>query len=324
MFYYAIVQNGTYIVAGVIYITPGSYTPPSGYTLYSADPSVQPGYIYDPVTSTYGPPPPTMQQLQEECQIQVSSLFATLTCGGFTVDPTSVDWGTIIPKINEENSTDNRVIVDTGGNYQTVTNAQLLATYVVYADLLQLGDKVTQSVYADIASSATTTLAQVDSSVTTYAAAVSARTSLASVRSLIAGLVPQTTMINGHALSSNVTLSIPSVYNGTTLVSNPKTFTSSAIVASGVAVFYLTADGTSTGAALFPTGPITSSLNWFVNSASTLYLANPVWSNSNKTLTLTVNSATSSGLISLLGLSLLGAPTAASNGTVVNVSVLGY
>lgn len=324
MFYYAIVQNGTYIVAGVIYITPGTYTPPSGYTLELADPSVQDGYIYNPSTGTYAPPPPTVEQLQVECQNQVASLMATLTCGSYTVDPTTIDWGTIIPKINEENSTDNRVIVDTGHNYQTVTNAQLLATYVVYADLLQLGDKVTQSVYADIASNTTTTLAQVDSSVTTYAASVSARTSLASVRSLIAGLVPQTTTINGHALSSNVTLSIPSVYNGTTLVSNPKTFTASATVASGVAVFYLTADGTSTGTALFPTGPITSSLNWFVNSASTLYLANPVWSNSNKTLTLTVNSASSTGTISLLGLNLLGSPTAAANGVTVNISVSGY
>lgn len=118
--------------------------------------------------------------------------------------------------------------------------------------------------------------------------------------------------------------SLMTVYNGYTAVTSPKTFTSSGTVSSGTVIFQLTADGTSTGTALFLSGPITSSLNWFVNSASTLYLANPVWSNSNKTLTLTVNSATSSGVISLLGLSLLGAPVAAANGTVVNISMFGY
>lgn len=111
--------------------------------------------------------------------------------------------------------------------------------------------------------------------------------------------------------------SLMTVYNGTTLVSNPKVFIGSATVASGVAVFQLTADGTSTGAALFPNGPIQSSLNYWVNDATASYQVGAVWSNSNKTLTLTANKlGTANILTGLLG-------QLAANGAVVNVTVLG-
>lgn len=111
--------------------------------------------------------------------------------------------------------------------------------------------------------------------------------------------------------------SIPSVYSGTNLKSNPILYASSATVASGVAVFQLTSDGTSSGTALFPSGPITTSLNCFVSDSAASYQMAGVWSNSNKTLTVTTNKlGTANILTGILG-------QVAGNGAVVNVQVWG-
>ena len=116
---------------------------------------------------------------------------------------------------------------------------------------------------------------------------------------------------------------VPFIFNGTSKISNPVIYTNSATVLSGVVGFNITVDGTSGGTALFPNGPITSSLNWYVNDSTALYPISAIWSNGNKTLTLTVNKSTPTGLISLLGLNLLGSPIAAANGVTVNVSIIG-
>lgn len=111
--------------------------------------------------------------------------------------------------------------------------------------------------------------------------------------------------------------SVDKVYSGTALKSNPVLYCNSATVASGIAVFYLTADGTSTGTALFPNGPITTSLNCFVSDSAASYQMAGVWSNSNKTLTVTTNKlGTANILTGILG-------QAAGNGAVVNVQVWG-
>lgn len=80
---------------------------------------------------------------------------------------------------------------------------------------------------------------------------------------------------------------------------------------SGQTVIYLTADGTSTGTALFPTGIDTINIQ-LNSSSSAIYGAGYALSNSNKTLTVTVVQ------VALLGLSVV------SSGVGVNVWIKGY
>lgn len=116
-------------------------------------------------------------------------------------------------------------------------------------------------------------------------------------------------------------------YEGTTLRAAAFPVIKSATVSTGVAVFNLTADGLSTGAALFPNGVIVDSVQVSVSDATAIYPASWAFSNSNKTLTVTANKAGSTNvLLNLLGglTSVLGAPTAAPNGTSVKLTVYGY
>lgn len=91
----------------------------------------------------------------------------------------------------------------------------------------------------------------------------------------------------------------------------------SATVASGVAVFHLTADGLSTGTALFASGPFAESINVIVNDATASYQYGWVLSNSNKTLTVTCNKFTTANILS----GILG--QAAANAAVVTLQVWG-
>lgn len=113
-------------------------------------------------------------------------------------------------------------------------------------------------------------------------------------------------------------------YEGTTARAGAFPLFFSGTVATGVAVFQLTADGTSSGAALFPNGIISDSVSITPNDATSLYGFSWVFSNSNKTLTVTVNKSNATGVIALLGINLLGSPVAAANGTVVKLQVWGY
>lgn len=88
-------------------------------------------------------------------------------------------------------------------------------------------------------------------------------------------------------------------------------------VSSGVVVFQVTADGTSTGVALFPNGPITGGLNIFVNDASASYQDSGAWSNSNKTLTITANKLSTTNILT----GVLG--QAVANGAVITGMVWG-
>lgn len=107
-------------------------------------------------------------------------------------------------------------------------------------------------------------------------------------------------------------------YQGTTERTGVFPVFKSATVGSGVAVFHFTNDGLSTGTALFPTGPITESVNCFVHDSAASYQMAGVWSNSNKTLTVTSNKLTTANILTgILGQS-------AANTAVVNVQVWGY
>lgn len=88
----------------------------------------------------------------------------------------------------------------------------------------------------------------------------------------------------------------------------------SATVASGVAVFNLTADGTSGGSALC-SEVLTDSVAVIVNDATASYQMSWVFSNGNKTLTVTSNKLTTANLVS----GILG--QAPANGAVVKLTV---
>lgn len=93
-----------------------------------------------------------------------------------------------------------------------------------------------------------------------------------------------------------------------------------ATVASGNAVFHLTDDGTSTGAALFPNGVDLDSVQLCaVDGTAPCSYGAPALSNSNKTLTVAVNKAVG---VTVLGITVLGSPTAA-NGTEVRLLAFG-
>lgn len=125
-------------------------------------------------------------------------------------------------------------------------------------------------------------------------------------------------------LTGSPNIPVVQAYNNATQRLGAFPIFASSTVATGVAVFYLTTDGTSTGTAIFPNSVITDSVNVTPNDSTALYGLSWAFTNSNKTLTVTVNKSSSTGVISLLGLNLLGSPIAAANGTTVKLQVWGY
>lgn len=119
-------------------------------------------------------------------------------------------------------------------------------------------------------------------------------------------------------LTNKPTIPNLKAYQGTTLRTGAFPIFKSGTVSSGVVVFQLTADGTSTGSALFPNGIIDESVNLFVNDATASYQMSYAMSNSNKTLTVTANKLTTANILT----GLLG--QAAANSAVVKMSVWGY
>lgn len=117
-------------------------------------------------------------------------------------------------------------------------------------------------------------------------------------------------------LTNKPTLGIS--YEGTTLRANSFPIFKSATVSSGTVVFNMTSDGTSGGTALFPNGVIQDSVNLTVNDATAAYQMSWVWSNSNKTLTVTANKLTTANILT----GILGQGQA--NSSVVKLSVWGY
>lgn len=106
-------------------------------------------------------------------------------------------------------------------------------------------------------------------------------------------------------------------YDGTTQKLGGFPVVKSATVASGVAVFNFTSDGTSTGTALWSTGPSMDSVQVNVNDATAAYQMGWAWSNSNKTLTVTTNKLSTANILTgILGQS-------AGNGAVVKAVVWG-
>lgn len=95
-------------------------------------------------------------------------------------------------------------------------------------------------------------------------------------------------------------------------------YTNTATTTSGAATFYLTSDKTVTGTALYTT---VNYINPVVNDINANYVYS--WVISGKTLTVTAKSAAPTGVIGILGISVLGAPTTVVNGTTISVTVFG-
>lgn len=107
-------------------------------------------------------------------------------------------------------------------------------------------------------------------------------------------------------------------YEGTTQRTSSFPIFKSVTVASGVAVFNLTSDGTAGGTALFPNAVIQDSVNVSVSDATASYQMGWAFTNSNKTLTVTTNKLTTANILT----GILGQAT--GNGSVVKLTVWGY
>lgn len=118
-------------------------------------------------------------------------------------------------------------------------------------------------------------------------------------------------------LTGKPTIVTPQAYDNITQKTGAFPVYKSGSIASGSLALHFTADGTSTGTALFPNGPITNSVNVIFNDATSSYQCSWAWSNSNKTLTITANKlATANILTGILGQS-------QANGAVATVTVFG-
>lgn len=152
----------------------------------------------------------------------------------------------------------------------------------------------------------------------------------ATTEALTAGLAGKANTVHTHVISDVTGLQTaldlkPQVYNasgattGTPLV-KPVIFTGLVTLATaGTATMNLTTDGTATGTALFIN---LNNVQVTVNEATTVWPCSFTVSANKKVLTLTVNKA-ATPLLSLLGLNILAAPTAAPIGTVVQVLATG-
>lgn len=170
-----------------------------------------------------------------------------------------------------------------------------------HAAILVAASQTTSGTFADARIS--------ESSVTQHQAALSIAAS-------------QVTGTKTHSFISDFTASAQGAaqaYEGTTQHIGAFPIAKTTTTSSGAAAFHLTEDGTSGGTALCANGPIKSSLTVAVNDSSALYTAGWVWSNSDKTVTVTINYLSSSNLLT-------GAPifSAAANGKNVNLSVSCY
>lgn len=110
----------------------------------------------------------------------------------------------------------------------------------------------------------------------------------------------------------------PQAYEGTTQRTGAFPIFKSVTIASGIGAVYLTADGTSSGAALCTNGVIQDSVSVIFNDNSKSFQQSWAFTNSNKTLTITANQFTSANILS----GILG--QAQANSAVAKITVWCY
>lgn len=136
--------------------------------------------------------------------------------------------------------------------------------------------------------------------------------------STITGLATVATSGSYSDLTGKPSVPVMQAYEGVTQHLGAFPVFKSATVSSGTAVMYLTADGTSGGAALFPNGIIQDSVNVIVSDATASYQMSWAFTNSNKTLTVTANKLTTSNILT----GVLG--QAQANSATIRLTVWGY
>lgn len=125
--------------------------------------------------------------------------------------------------------------------------------------------------------------------------------------------------LNGVSFDGTANVNLPiQAYEGITLRQNPFIIYKSATVASGTTSVNFTTDGTSGGTALCVNGIIKDSVNIFVNDATASYQMSYVFSNSDKTLTVTANKLTTANILT----GVLGQGQA--NSSVLKISAMCY
>lgn len=245
------------------------------------------------------------------------------TYGGvFGIDPTTGD-------VKFLSIGSNSGLLDTGTG---ITVSNIIADKIIIPDGDPLGYWFTNVLPTDYTSS--TTFNGLNSTVSSLSSSLSALSassglSLNGIKAFMSDQATTSQLIatstyNGFMSSAMVTklnsLSATTslAYEGTTARLNSFPIFKSATVGSGVAVFNLTADGTSGGTALCTNGVIQDSVNAVANDATASYQWSYAFSNSNKTVTITVNKLTTANILTgLLGQS-------AANGAVVKMSVYCY
>lgn len=213
-------------------------------------------------------------------QIDENSGLVTpyVTLGETTLGCNSTNFG-----LTQTSGTD--VVTCDGTNYQTLANQNFIAAN--YATLTGLGTQVT-----------------------------SLTTAINGKYSKPTGNTTQYVQGDG-SLATFPTINNMTVYSGTTALSSPKLLIKAGNTnSSGQVVFNLTNDGTNTGTALIA-NPITNAVNVTINSVANVYSSSYAWSNSNKTLTV---SLVQTG--SLLGLGLIPFVSASTN-IPVSIQVVG-
>ena len=128
--------------------------------------------------------------------------------------------------------------------------------------------------------------------------------------------------VTGEMFTQGLRVSVGKAWEDLTLRAGIFPVFKSATASGGTATFHLTTDGLSNGAALCA-GTIAGSTRVTISDAAELYTTAWAYSNGNKTVTATVNKASSS-FVQLLGLTVLGSVTPAADGLPVYMSVMCY
>lgn len=283
---------------------------PSGMVEVNEDPS-NIHMSWDLVHHAWYWKPASLRELARVLRDQDQS-EATVTWKGYTRSleffSTTV-WIQLFMSAFSELKTDQRAI-----SMGSSEDAVIVATNAEIVDLSRLVIERIQRAY----SSYNGVAVQINNAqITDEAGLITAWTTTTAVYTNTRTLIPTIESLVSSIATINATLSalpaVPKVYNGTTIRTVPVEYTNSATISGGTVVFQLTTTGLSSGTALF------SNVDYMkaeVSDANAAYNYSYALTNGGKTLTVTVNKATSV----LLGLIQFNS---ASNGSVVNIFVKG-
>lgn len=186
---YVVVKTASLTVTEVLNLSSsGDWAAVDGYELHQSD-TASVGDGYDPGTDTYYGPQSKPDLLGYLNSGIGSYGVGSVACGAYSVTSASIDFASIIPKIDLENLTDTRTITDASNALRTVTNQNILDAYVLLSDHLQLQKDTKLLIMTGINSGTTITqYLQIDDTLsTTFTDIPVTRTQLDPVRVLVDG-----------------------------------------------------------------------------------------------------------------------------------------